>query len=502
MMLSELLLGLVDSPVPTGEIRALVDDSRQAGPGSLFFARCGAHADGVRYVEPALRAGALAALVPTHAREQLPAALQDDARVLWVPDLPAVMAAVANRFHGDPVSALRIVGVTGTNGKTSVARFVATALSEVAGPVGTIGTLGVSLMRPGGETKLFETANTTPGSLALMAALAALREAGARYVVMEVSSHAMVQRRLEGIPVEVAVFTNLSRDHLDYHGDLDAYYEAKALLFAHPGLREAVINMDDAHGRRLLERFGDRVSCWAFGLGDVPWEAGDAQLIRAESVVPGRQGMTLSLRTGLGRGQLSSALYGSFNASNLLAALGALLALGMPKGDALAALGRVQAPPGRMQHIPLGVGGPRVVVDYAHTPDALEQVLKALRAHVDGRLLCVFGCGGERDAGKRPAMGEVTERHADIVLLTDDNPRGEPGEQIIAQILAGMSAPDAVLIERDRRTAIHRALDMAGPSDLVLIAGKGHEDYQEVAGKRLPFSDEAVVLDWEGEKAA
>ncbi|MFW6342120.1 MAG: UDP-N-acetylmuramoyl-L-alanyl-D-glutamate--2,6-diaminopimelate ligase [Halothiobacillaceae bacterium] len=483
-------------------VRGLSDDSRRAGPGDLFFARSGAHVEGFRFVRDAIARGVAAVVVPAHRPDGLDCATPGATPVIAVSDVLEVMARAANRFHGDPLGSLRLAGVTGTNGKTSVARFIAGALAEATGAVGKIGTLGVTLMGTSGERQLAKTANTTPGTLALFEALATIRDAGARYAVMEVSSHALTQRRLAGVQLEVGVFTNLSRDHLDYHGDLESYFEAKALMFTHPGLREAVINMDDRHGRILLERFGDRLSCWAFGLGDRPWEADDAQLVHATDLRYSREGLELAVETGFGRGRIRSPLFGAFNASNLLGALGALLALGMPQEQALQALGRVPSPPGRMQRVPTGPGQPQVIVDYAHTPDALEQVLMALRGHVTGRLYCVFGCGGERDSGKRPVMGAVAERHADRVVVTDDNPRGESGDEIVAQILSGMRVPDAARVQRDRRQAIVSTLTEATADDLILVAGKGHEDYQEIHGERLPFSDCEVVRGWmEGQAA-
>ncbi|MGC9456546.1 MAG: UDP-N-acetylmuramoyl-L-alanyl-D-glutamate--2,6-diaminopimelate ligase [Halothiobacillaceae bacterium] len=504
---SVLTLGeLLGAHCPRGLVERVVsglrDDSRQVTPGDLFFARSGAHVEGVRFARDAMSRGAAGVVVPAHMADAARADLPDGAPLIPVPDVLEVMASAANRFHADPLSDLRLVGVTGTNGKTSVARFIAGALATVTGPVGKIGTLGVTLMDRDHERQLAETVNTTPGTLALFEALAAIRDAGARYAVMEVSSHALTQRRLAGVPLEVGVFTNLSRDHLDYHGDLESYFEAKALLFTHPGLREAVINMDDRHGRILLERFGDRLSCWAFGLGDAPWEAGDSQQVHATDLRYSRDGLALSVETGFGSGSIQSPLFGAFNASNLLAALAALLALGMPQDQALAALGQVPPPPGRMQRLRTRPGQPQVIVDYAHTPDALEQVLVALRGHVVGRLHCIFGCGGERDPGKRPQMGAVAEGHADRVVVTDDNPRTEPGEIIVAQILSGMRAPDEAIVQRDRRLAIVETLAAAAADDLVLIAGKGHEDYQEIDGQRLPFSDIEVARHWvEGQAA-
>jgi UDP-N-acetylmuramoyl-L-alanyl-D-glutamate--2,6-diaminopimelate ligase len=318
------------------------------------------------------------------------------------------------------------------------------------------------------------------------ALLAQLRDAGARAVAMEVSSHALDQGRVDAVHYDVAVFTNLTRDHLDYHGDMASYGAAKAKLFVRPGLRSAVLNIDDGFGREVLGGLPATVH----GLGT---SAHGAQSdVRAENVVLGDDGIAFELVLGDQRRSVQSPLLGRFNIDNLLAVAGVLHALGHAADAIAAVLPRLQPIAGRMNRLG-GGNAPLVVIDYSHKPDALQQALESLRGHLRGRLTCVFGCGGERDAGKRPQMAAIAERAADLVIVTDDNPRGEDGDAIVAGIVAGFTDPGRAIIERDRRRAIERAIGAAGPGDIVLVAGKGHETYQDVAGTRHPFDDGAVA---------
>jgi UDP-N-acetylmuramoyl-L-alanyl-D-glutamate--2,6-diaminopimelate ligase len=340
-----------------------------------------------------------------------------------------------------------------------------------------IGTLGYGF--PGA---LDPSLHTTPDWITLHRLLAEFLAQGAAYVSMEVSSHALDQGRVNAVAFDVAVFTNLTREHLDYHRDMETYGNAKAALFAFPDLKYAVINVDDAFGRALIERVRGRLMVLSYGLA-----GGD---VRALALHPQPEGLILRVATPLGEAEITSALLGRFNAYNLLAALATLLALGMDLAEAVARLGQVRPMAGRAECFG-GGRRPLVIVDYAHTPDALAQVLHALREHAKGRLWCVFGCGGERDRGKRPEMGRIAETLADEVILTDDNPRREDPERIIADILAGMHAAPRVL--RDRRAAIAHAITGAAPGDIVLVAGKGHEDYQQVGEERRPYSDRDTV---------
>ncbi|HUH32131.1 MAG TPA: UDP-N-acetylmuramoyl-L-alanyl-D-glutamate--2,6-diaminopimelate ligase, partial [Rhodanobacter sp.] len=326
-------------------------------------------------------------------------------------------------------------------------------------------------------------------AISVQAQLARFRELGVTHVAMEVSSHALAQDRVGAVDFEIAVFTNLMRDHLDYHGSMQAYGAAKARLFAWPGLQSAVLNIDDAFGVQLLSQLAPEVEA-------LPTSTHEAQgaAVRASAIVTSAEGLNFVLHTPWGTRATSSHLLGRFNVANLLAVVACLGALGEPFERIVVALGGLHPVNGRMNRLGGAPGQPLVVVDYAHTPDALEQVLTALRAHCAGRLICVFGCGGERDVGKRPLMGEIAARAADVTIVTDDNPRGEDGATIVAQIVAGMQAAAMPpQVERDRAKAISMALAGAQPGDVVLIAGKGHETYQDGAGGRHPFDDMAVA---------
>jgi UDP-N-acetylmuramoyl-L-alanyl-D-glutamate--2,6-diaminopimelate ligase len=391
------------------------------------------------------------------------------------------LGEIAARFHGDPSAAMTVVGVTGTSGKTSTVQLLAQAFTQLGKRAATIGTLGAGLhgaLRTGDRT--------TPDVIRVHGLMAGFRDAGATHVAMEVSSHALDQHRVDGIRFDVAVFTNLTRDHLDYHGTMEAYGAAKAKLFAWPGLRAAVINVDDAFGRELATRVPAGVRVIRCGIDNA-----DAD-VRAGDVRTHPDGIDFHLATPWGEAEVHSALLGRFNVANLLAVAGVLGALDVPFAKIHDALQALQPINGRMNR--LGGGAlPLVVVDYSHKPDALEQVLAALRAHCDGQLICVFGCGGERDAGKRPIMGAIAERMADSVIVTDDNPRGEDGDAIVAQIVAGMRAPERATVMRDRARAIDMAIAQAHAGDVVLIAGKGHETYQEIGGAKHPFDDLQVA---------
>lgn len=486
MMLAQLLAGLAPvAPADDRPITGLCADSRRVQPGHLFIARRGGRFHALDHAPEAVGRGAVAILAGEGDAEGLRAAL--GVPVFVLEDLTQMLGQMADRFHGEPSRDLHVIGVTGTNGKTSVTHFIAQALAMAGQPSGLIGTLGLG---PWGD--LATASHTTPDVLSVHAELARQRDLGVRYVAMEVSSHALDQGRVAGVRFRAAVFTNLSHDHLDYHGDLHTYAQAKARLFEELHPTASILNMDDAFGRELLESLQGRMPLWAYGLGEQPWSAGSASVIEARSLRLDSQGMRIDLNTPLGHGVLRSPLLGGFNASNLLAALATLLEIGMPLEDALAHLGRVEAPAGRMERFAVA-GRPLVVVDYAHTPDALDKALRTLRRHTAGRLSVVFGCGGERDAAKRPSMGAVAAELADRIILTDDNPRGEDGDAIIQAILAGMPLGQPVSIERDRRSAIALALAEAEAEDIILVAGKGHEDYQEVAGQRRAYSDRDTV---------
>jgi len=500
-LLSQLLEGLAESP-PDLEIAGLALDSRALVAGGLFLACGGARQHGLDFIDQALAQGAAAvAWEPDGAAsEQRAATLGPGLQIplLRVERLSRLASLIAGRFYGHPSRQLDLIGITGTNGKTSVSHLLAQVMGRRA-PCGIVGTLGVGL--PG---ELQATGYTTPDAVRLQAELAGLLGQGCRYVAMEVSSHALDQGRADALTFDSAVFTNISRDHFDYHGDMQNYAAAKQRLFHMPGLGSAVINLDDPLGSELLGSLAGGVETLVYSLDPLAViPPGVTGWVRALAVRPTAAGLEIELDSHWGAGRLHSPLLGRFNAANLLAVLLLLLNRGWGLEEALAGLAGAGTVAGRMEAYG-AAGQPRVVIDYAHTPDALEKALQALRVHSQGRLLVVFGCGGDRDRGKRPLMGRLAERLADRVLVTDDNPRSESSAGIIQEILAGMQRPESVEVVADRGRAIARAVAQAAPDDLVLVAGKGHEDYQLVGRRRLHFSDREQVLSalaaWGGER--
>jgi len=406
-----------------------------------------------------------------------------------IENLGARLSSLAARFFHAPSDRLVIAGITGTNGKTSTAHFISQAWQRNYGHAGMIGTIGY-----GALNNLQPAHLTTPDALSVQRMLAECIDHGVDRVAMEVSSHALEQGRCADIAFDVAVFTNLSRDHLDYHGTMERYAAAKRRLFTDclPGF--AVINHDDEFGKTLIKELQGVTEVLSYGTN------GSSEL-RARVVSMDSAGMTLSLSSPWGGGTLHTALLGRFNVSNLMATAGTLALLGMPWDQLMHQLEIMHPVPGRMHCMGGERNQPVVVVDFAHTPDALEQALTALRAHLHGRMVCVFGCGGDRDRGKRPLMAAVAEKLADTLVLTNDNPRDESPERIFEDMLAGLKAPDAAQVIEDRATAIREAIHQSQPGDIILVAGKGHEAYQELQGKRVPFSDEAAVLSVLGEAA-
>lgn len=457
-------------------IRDMQLDSRRLQAGDLFMAVGGERADGRRFIEDAIAAGAVAVLAESD-RQGLER--QGDVPVISVPDLRRQAGNLAGRLFGEPGQSLQVVAVTGTNGKTSTSWFLRDALQALGRDCALLGTLG-ALHR---EQSL-DTGHTTPDVISLHRLLARFRDGGADSVVMEASSHALAQNRLDGVPVAAAVFTNLSHEHLDYHGDMDAYYRAKARLFQRPELGLAVVNEDDAAGRRLLSELPGSLPRLTFGGADSD--------VRCDEFLPDEQGMKLVLRLGDEQVAVHLPLFGRFNVENLLAVAATLKGLGHAAGDIGAALARVTPVPGRMEPVP-AEQGPRVLVDYAHTPDALEKALAAAREHFHGRLVCVVGAGGERDTAKRPQMAATAERLADRVVLTADNPRGESVHAILEAMLAGVTDAGRVRVEPDRARAVQRAVLEADDTDLVLVAGKGHETEQEIDGQRIPMDDRELA---------
>lgn len=470
------------------EITGVVLDSRQVIPGSVFLACAGLSSHGLDYVEHAVRAGASAVLWEPSPGATLPE-FPADVLAIEVPKLSVHAGRMASAFYGDPSSRLRVVGITGTNGKTSVSHLTAQALSAYGRRCALVGTLGY-----GFPDSLEPASHTTPDPVRLQALLAQMSGSGAEAIAMEVSSHALEQHRVNGVQFHAAVFTNLTRDHLDYHGDLESYAAAKKRLFEMPGLAAAVVNADDSVGREILAALSAGIQRWAFAthqeaLRDIP----EGQKIFAHSISFGEHGLELGVTTAESELVIRAPLFGRFNALNLLAVFGVLLSMDVTPAEAVRALAAVRPVRGRMER--LGGGErPLVIVDYAHTPDALAQILTAAREHCAGKLICMFGCGGDRDRGKRPEMGRIAESLADEVVVTDDNPRTEDGDAIVAQILAGMTAPLEATVERDRATAIHDAVARAQVGDVVVLAGKGHEDYQIVGAQRMEFSDREAAL--------
>lgn len=482
MRLGDLLDGCAEAGALADlRVRGLSLDSRAIVAGDLYIALRGSREHGITYAASALESGAVAVIAeagPELAR--LDADCAD--RVIQVDDLRAKLGGIAARFHGDASRRLRVSGVTGTNGKTSTVQLLGQALDRLGRRSATIGTLGA-----GFAGSLDAGERTTPDAISVQRLLARFLAEGASDVAMEVSSHALAQGRVDHVRFRLAVFTNLTRDHLDYHGSMEAYAAAKQRLFEWPGLAAAVINIDDAFGQRLAASLPDAVAGLGFAIDNPHAD------VRATDIQAHALGLRFDLHTPWGEARIESPLLGRFNVSNLLAVAASLGALGHDFTEICKVLGTLEPVSGRMSRLGGKAGQPLVVVDYAHTPDALEQALASVRAHCAGVLVCVFGCGGERDVGKRPQMAAIAERLADRVIVTDDNPRTEDGDAIVADIMQGFSEPASIVVERDRHRAIHRAIAEARADDIVLIAGKGHEPYQEIGGKRLPFDDRQVA---------
>ncbi|MCK9388588.1 MAG: UDP-N-acetylmuramoyl-L-alanyl-D-glutamate--2,6-diaminopimelate ligase [Sulfuritalea sp.] len=463
-------------------VMRLVADSRRVQPGDVFVAFPGAQVDGRDFIGQAVAKGAAAVIAEAGMSETTKVGA-GGAAVIEVEGLAALSGEIAHLVYGRPSEHLWLAGVTGTNGKTSVTQWIAQAMNSLQHKCTVIGTLGNGFL-----DALDESPNTTPDATTLHAAFAGFVARGADACAMEVSSIGLDQGRVNGAAFDVAVFTNLTRDHLEYHGTMDDYAAAKEKLFFAPGLAAAVINLDDPLGLVLAEKLkgrpGTGMRTIGYTLTDIDGSRTD-EILRAENLSMGAAGIEFVLR-GV---KFAAPVVGRFNVSNLLAVIGALLARGEHLEDIAVALRGIQPPPGRMQALG-GVNEPLIVVDYAHTPDALEKALGVLRetaAARGGKLVCVFGCGGGRDPGKRPQMGAIAERLADRMVLTSDNPRGEDPQAIIDDVLAGMQA--LPLVQPDRGRAIADAVNGADARDVVLLAGKGHEPYQEIAGVRYPFSD-------------
>lgn len=465
---------------PPVSISGLALDSRQVVAGDLFIAVKGTQANGTQYITQAVNNGAVAVLV-----EQGALAPECAVPVIVVPQLSEYVSDIAGVFYAQPSQQVPITAITGTNGKTTCSQLLAQLFELLDEPAGFIGTLGYGLSGYGlSGSKVgkqpTDTGLTTPDAISVQRILAELKETGAKRIAMEVSSHSLVQRRVAGLKIDTAVFTNLTRDHLDYHGDLNRYAAAKARLFAMAGLKSAVINLDDSVGRLILANLDSLVNGISYSVEN---HSAD---IYCERISISAAGIDAEVVTPWGRGHLQSSLLGKFNLANLLAVIGAAGMQGFALDKILQAAAALTAVTGRMELVDSSAQ-PAVVIDYAHTPDALEKALQALRGHCRGKLWVVFGCGGDRDIGKRAEMGKVADHRADKIIVTSDNPRSESPQKIINQVLLGISRDVSAVV--DRRDAIRTAIVDAQPEDVILIAGKGHEDYQILGADRLPFSD-------------
>ena len=466
-----LLDRLAQLGVPLADLTA---DSRNVKMGSIFVAYPGSVQDGRAYIAEAIARGASAVIWEKSGFNWREAW---EVPNLGVENLRERISEIAGHLYGNPSDSLWMAGVTGTNGKTSVSQWIAAALDRTGRRSAVLGTLGNGLVGERAEAK-----NTTPDPIVLQRLLAEYLRRGARHVAMEVSSHGLDQGRVSGIKYDAADFTNLTRDHLDYHGSMDAYGAAKARLFTARGLRHRIVNVDDEFGAVLAKRFPDAIT----------YGTRSKARLRAAKIALSDAGVRFQLDSEWGRGEVRAAVLGAFNVANLLAVLGTLIAAGLSFDEAVAAVATLEPVPGRLERVG-GASRPLVVVDYAHTPDALEKALEALRPTVapGRRLFCVFGCGGDRDPGKRPIMGAVAARLADHVIVTSDNPRSESPAAIIEQVLEGIRG-EAEAIE-DRQVAIFSAVHHATAGDVVLLAGKGHETYQEIAGVKHAFDDREVA---------
>lgn len=485
--LADLLSGMdVIGEIPAVQVSDVVLDSRQVAPGALFAACAGANQHGLEYAEAAAAAGACAI------------AWEPDGRDAPICNVPHVAVAglshkvgdIARKLYGHPSEYLFMVGITGTDGKTSCAWLVSRALEILDIHCGYLGTLGF-----GAVDDLAAATHTTPDPARLQRWLARMRADGCQAAAMEVSSHALAQKRTDSVAFDVAVLTRIGRDHLDYHGSEAAYVAAKRRLFDTDSLSWVVLNADDEVGRRWLDRPGDGVERVAYGFAETV--TAHENFVRIVNVEAKTDGLVVDFVTHNGAVRVASPLIGMFNAYNLAATLAVLLAHGVELPDASEALGAVTTVPGRMERVVTGPGQPLVIVDYAHTPNALEAALDALSGHVKGRLICVFGCGGDRDRGKRALMGDAVARRTDRFWITDDNPRTEDPAAIVSDIVLGVSdanmPPEGYEIVHSRADAISAAIADAGSEDAVLIAGKGHENTQQYGSELRAFDDRVVA---------
>ncbi len=477
MKLAELLSPWVRTTIPNVDVSGLQNDSRHVKPGYLFFAYPGAAADGRLFIRQAVLAGSVGVIYdPDHLPDAI--YLPTDIPCVPLPKLASHLAAIAAHFYGHPTQALSVVGVTGTNGKTTIAFQLAQAFDLLGDKAAYIGTLG-----QGDVQALQPVLNTTPDALCMQQLLHEYKKNEVRQLCMEVSSHALCQGRVEEIDFSGAIYTNLTLDHLDYHHTMEAYAAAKAKLFAMPTLKWAVINRDDAYSQQMQDKLPSTCQKLTYGLQE------DSD-VRAINLKINMLGSEFDAISPWGQHAVRVNLLGKFNIYNSLAVFASLMAQGMKIGDVVEVMGKLKASPGRMEVVSQK---PCVIVDYAHTPDALENALTTLQQLKQGRLLVVFGCGGDRDKTKRPIMGRIASENADFVIVTSDNPRSEDPAQIVEEVAQGLLPTVQALKVINREEAIQQAWNMADSQDIILIAGKGHESYQQIGTHRFVFSDQDVV---------
>lgn len=472
-------------------INDIVLDHRKTNPGDLFIAYQGSKSHGLLYAEAAVEKGASVILWDgdCERREEIINALSSKVLCLECADLKQKSGFIASRYYDNPSKSLNVIGVTGTDGKTSIAHFIAQSLDSFDIHCGVMGTLGNGFVHD-----LHPTGLTTADELQVQKSLSEIKAAGAKHVVMEVSSHGLDQCRINGVDVNIAVFSNFSQDHLDYHKTLEDYAAAKKKLFCMPGLKVAIINLDDEFGRNLAAECRDRLCIWGYSSKPLVAELSEYAdyIVVANSIEAAKTGYRLSVKTPKGSGCFEINLMGYFNVSNILASLAALLVSNVSFDEAISKLSKVRPVSGRMEILAVE-GKPVVVVDYAHTPQGLEAACRAVREHFSGDMWCVFGCGGDRDRKKRPLMARVAESYADHVIVTSDNPRFEKPELIIEEILSGFKDREKVVSISDRKQAIEKAIASARDGDVILLAGKGHECSQIVGDVHIAFDDRRVA---------
>ena len=492
--IQSLLVGMLRDPskLTNQEVDGISLDSRELDDGFMFLSLAKDSELRLQFLQQALTKQLAIVLYDeeqplTNEEQQL--LEQTKTAYQAVKELAEKSGEIAARFYGHPSMALTVIAITGTNGKTSVSQFIAQALESLSIPCGVIGTLGI-----GRIGTLTDTGMTTPDPVTMQKILAGFHKQNINHVVIEASSHALCQGRLNSVSVDVAVFTNLTRDHLDYHQTMAEYAQAKARLFKFESIKTAVINCADDFGRTLINELSinSKLSVSTYSRFCLDKKAD----LQAENIVASIDGLAFELLEGEHVNPIRVGLFGEFNVDNLLATIASLNAIGLKQDDVISAVAKSHSVNGRMEML----GGGKhvtVVVDFAHTPDALKQALSSLKKHIsdDGQLLCVFGCGGDRDSGKRSQMGETVEKYANRFVITDDNPRTESAQQIVADILSGLKAKDKALIEHNRKLAITSMIQTARQGDIVLVAGKGHEQYQDIAGIKHPFSDKQIITE-------